>query len=155
VGAARKSSLTLVVLLLAVLIPLAVNTALVLVLHSWTGQVQTVTESWLAGTPKAEVPDVAFASSSLRIEVRTPMGNLPPTDDQLRALDGVLPNGLVIVVDNTYGEEIDVGTTGSGASTGCPGRKTPDGRDPGPCSQGHRCGQRWCVTFRHPKGAPP
>ena len=113
VGAGRKSYVTLVALLVAVLIPLALNTALVLLLHSWTGQIQTVAESWLSGIPQAEVTEVQFAASSFRIEVRVPPGDLPPTEELLEQLDGVVPDGLAIVVDTTYGEEIDVGTTGS------------------------------------------
>lgn len=113
VGARRKSSLTLVALLVAVLVPLALNTGLVLLLHSWTGQIQTVAEGWLSGTPEAEVTDVTFTSSSFRIEVRVPPGDLPPTDELLRQLDGTVPDGLAIIVDTTYGEEIDVGTTGT------------------------------------------
>jgi hypothetical protein len=96
-----------------VLVPLALNTGLVLLLHSWTGQIQTVAEGWLSGIPEAEVTDVTFTSSSFRIEVRVPPGDLPPTDELLRQLDGTVPDGLAIVVDTTYGEEIDVGTTGS------------------------------------------
>ena len=113
VGAERKSNVTLVVLLLAVLVPLGLNTALVLLLHSWTGQIQSVAEGWLSGVPKAEVTDVQFASSSFRINVRVPAGELPPTDELLRDLDTVLPSGLSIVLDTTYGEQVDVGTTGS------------------------------------------
>jgi uncharacterized hydrophobic protein (TIGR00271 family) len=112
VGAERKSYVTLVALLVAVLVPLGLNTALILVLHSWTGQVQTVTAEWLSGIPKAEVGDVQFASNAFRIEVRVPPGELPPTDQLLRELDDVLPAGLSIVVDTTYGEEVVVGTTG-------------------------------------------
>ena len=113
VGAERKSSLTLVLVLVAVLVPLAVNTALVLVLHSWSGRIQTAAEGWLAGTPQAQVTDVQFSSSAFRVEVRVPPGKLPPTDDLLRALDGQVPDGLVIMVDTTYGEEVEVGRTGS------------------------------------------
>ena len=113
VGAERKSYVTLVALLVAVLVPLALNTALVLLLHSWTGRIQDVAENWLAGVPEAEVTDVTFASSSFRIEVRVPPDELPPTDDLLRALDGQVPDGLAIVVDTTYGEEVDAGETGS------------------------------------------
>ncbi len=113
VGAPRKSSVTLVLLLVAVLVPLALNTALVLLLHSWSGRIQTVAEDWLSGNPKAEVTDVQFTSRSFRIEVRVPPGDLPPTDELLRALDGEVPDGLAIVVDTTYGDEVDVGTTGS------------------------------------------
>lgn len=113
VGAERKSSLTLVLVLVAVLVPLAVNTALVLVLHSWSGRIQAAAEGWLAGTPQAQVTDVQFSSSAFRVEVRVPPGQLPPTDDLLRALDGQVPDGLVIMVDTTYGEEVDAGRTGS------------------------------------------
>jgi uncharacterized hydrophobic protein (TIGR00271 family) len=113
VGAERKSYVTLVALLVAVLVPLGLNTTLILVLHSWTSDIQAVAEGWLSGIPEAEVTDVTFTSSSFRIEVRVPPGDLPPTDELLRDLDGTVPDGLAIVVDTTYGEEIDVGTTGS------------------------------------------
>jgi uncharacterized hydrophobic protein (TIGR00271 family) len=113
VGAGRKSYVTLVALLVAVLVPLALNTALILLLHSWTGRVQDVAETWLAGVPEADVTGVTFASSSFRIEVRVPPDDLPPTDALLRALDGQVPDGLSIVVDTTYGEEVDAGQTGS------------------------------------------
>jgi uncharacterized hydrophobic protein (TIGR00271 family) len=113
VGAERKSHVTLVVLLLAVLVPLALNTALVLLLHSWTGRIQTTAEGWLSGVPEAEVTGVDFASDSFRVQVVVPPGDLPPTDDLLRDLDGVVPDGLSIVVDTTYGEEVDAGKTGS------------------------------------------
>jgi len=113
VGAERKSYLTLAAVLLAVLVPLALNTALVLLLHSWTAQIQTVTTSWLSGIPNSEVNDVQFTSNSFRIQVRVPPGQLPPTNELLKELDAVLPEGFSIIVDTTYGEEVDVGTTGS------------------------------------------
>ena len=112
VGAQRKSYVTLVALLVAVLVPLALNTGLVLLLHSWTGRIQTVAEDWLSGVPEAEVTDVTFTSRSFRIDVRVPPGELPPTDQLLRQLDGEVPDGLTIAVDTTYGEEVEVGTTG-------------------------------------------
>ena len=58
--------------------------------------------------------DVEFTASAFRVDVRTPPGQLPPTDELLRALEGQVPDGLRIVVDTTYGEEIDAGSTGSG-----------------------------------------
>ena len=112
VGAQRKSYVTLVALLVAVLVPLALNTGLVLLLHSWTGRIQTVAEDWLSGVPEAEVTDVTFTSRSFRIEVRVPPGELPPTDQLLPQLDGEVPDGLTITVDTTYGEQVEVGTTG-------------------------------------------
>jgi uncharacterized hydrophobic protein (TIGR00271 family) len=114
VGAARRSSLTLAVVLVVVLVPLAANTALVLVLHSWTGSIQTAAQGWLADVPDAEVTGVQFSTDAFKVQVRVPPGQLPPTDGLLRALDGTVPDGLTIVVDTTYGEEIQAGTTGGG-----------------------------------------
>ena len=111
VGAQRKSYLTLVALLVAVLVPLALNTALVVLLHSWTGSIQTVAESWLSDVPAAEVTDVTFTSRSFVIDVQVPPARCP-TDDLLSALHGEVPDGFSIVVDTTYGEEVHVGTTG-------------------------------------------
>lgn len=112
IGAGRRSRLTIGVVLVAVLLPLAANTALVLVLHAWTERVQTVAEEWVAGIPGTEVTGVDFASGTFRIDVRTP-GALPPTDPLLEALDGVVLGAFPVVIDTTYGEEIEVGTTGS------------------------------------------
>ena len=114
VGARRKSSLTLGALLVAVLVPLALNTALVILLHSWTSTIHQVTELWLASVPTAEVTDVTFTSRTFVIDVQVPPGGLPPTDDLLVALQGEVPDGIAIVLDTTYGEEVHVGTTGSG-----------------------------------------
>ena len=65
-----------------------------LLLHSWTGRIQTVAEDWLSGVPEAEVTEVTFTSSSFRIDVRVPPGELPPTDELLEQLDGEVPDGL-------------------------------------------------------------
>jgi Domain of unknown function (DUF389) len=117
VGAERKSYAKLVALLAAVLVPLALNTAVVILLQSWTGTIHTVAESWLASVPTAEVTDVTFTSRSFVIDVQAPPDGLPPTDDLLSALHGEVPDGFSIVVDTTYGEEIAVGTTGSSGAS--------------------------------------
>jgi hypothetical protein len=117
VGAPRKSYLKLVAVLVAVLVPLALNTALVILLHSWTASIQRVATTWLAPVPAADVTDVTFTSRSFVIDVQAPPDQLPPTSELLRALDGEVPDGFDIVVVTTYGEEVAVGTTGStGAS---------------------------------------
>ncbi len=117
VGAGRKTYVRLVALLVAVLVPLALNTALVILLHSWTSNIQRVTEAWLSSVPEAVVTDVTFTSRSFVIDVQVPPGQLPPTQDLLSALHGEVPDGLAIVLDTTYGEEVAVGTTGAtGAS---------------------------------------
>ena len=116
VGAGRKSYLKLGVVLVAVLVPLALNTALVILLHTWTGNIQAVAESWLASVPAAEVTDVTFTSRSFVIDVQVPPDDLPPTDDLLTALHGEVPDGFDIVLVTTYGEEVAVGTTGGSAA---------------------------------------
>ena len=59
-------------------------------------------------------PTSTFTSSSFRIEVRVPPGRPArrPTTCCARSTAQV-PDGLSIVVDTTYGEEVDAGTTGS------------------------------------------
>ena len=97
VGAERKSFLTLGILLALVLVPLAANTALVVVLHGLSTRIESVAETWLAGSPQAEVTDVEYTASAFRVDVRTPPGHLPPTQQLLGALlaphDGGGPRG--------------------------------------------------------------
>jgi uncharacterized membrane protein len=112
VGAQRRTRVTLTALLLAVLLPLGANTALVLLLHQWSDEIETVSETWLAAVPSAEVTSVDFASSTFTVHVRTP-GDLPPPTALLEDLSATLPAGLTVVVDTTYGDEVEVGTTGA------------------------------------------
>lgn len=109
VGAGRRSRLTIGVVLVAVLVPLAANTAVVLALHAYTERVKGIATQWVAEQPGTEVTGVAFTSGAFRIDVRTP-GTLPPTDTLLDALDEALIGTFPVVVDTTYGEEIEVGT---------------------------------------------
>lgn len=118
VGAGRTSYVKLVAVLVAVLVPLALNTALVILLHRWTGTIQSVATEWLSSVPAADVTDVTFTSRSFVIDVQAPPGELPSTDALLADLHGKVPDGLEIVVVTTYGEEVAVGTTGSTGSAG-------------------------------------
>ena len=111
-GARRGTRLTIGVVLIAVMIPLAANTALVLLLHVWTERVQTIATQWVQDVPGAEVSGVDFESGTFRIDVRT-TDELPPTDTLLEALDGVVLGEFPVVIDTTYGSVIEVGTTGS------------------------------------------
>jgi uncharacterized hydrophobic protein (TIGR00271 family) len=112
VGAGRRTRFTIGLLLLAVMLPLAANTALVLVLHVWTERVQAIATEWVSGVPGAEVTGVDFESGTFRIDVRT-TDELPPTDTLLTSLDGVVLGEFPVVIDTTYGSVIDVGTTSS------------------------------------------
>ena len=110
IGARRGTRLTIGIVLVAVMIPLAANTALVLLLHVWTERVQTVATQWVQDVPGAEVSGVDFESGTFRIDVRT-TDELPPTDTLLEALDGVVLGEFPVVIDTTYGSVIEVGTT--------------------------------------------
>ena len=111
VGANRRSSFTLAVLTLLVLLPLAVNTAVVAGLHVWTERIRVVADEWVASVPGAEVTDVRFASGRFRVDVRTPE-DLPPAEQLLSALSGVVPDGFGLVVHTTVGEIVEVGQVG-------------------------------------------
>lgn len=110
IGARRGTRLTIGIVLIAVMIPLAANTALVLLLHVWTERVQTIATQWVQDVPGAEVSGVDFESGTFRIDVRT-TDELPPTDTLLEALDGVVLGEFPVVIDTTYGSVIEVGTT--------------------------------------------
>jgi len=112
VGPRRGTRLTIGVLLVAVMLPLAANTAFVLVLHLWTERVEAIATEWAADVPGAEVTGVDFESGTFRIDVRT-TEDLPPTDTLLEALDGVVLGEFPVVIDTTYGSVIDVGTPAS------------------------------------------
>jgi len=112
VGAQRRMSLTLGILLVAVLVPLALNTATVLLLHGWTQAIHRAAAEWAQRIPGAEVTDVQFSANAFRISLRAPE-TVVSTDGLLQAVDAVVPSGLAIVLDTTYGEEISVGTTGA------------------------------------------
>lgn len=112
VGAGRRTRFTIGLLLVAVMLPLAANTALVLVLHVWTERVQAIATEWVADVPGAEVTGVDFESGTFRIDVRT-TDDLPPTDTLLDALDGVVLGEFPVVIDTTYGSVIEVGTPSS------------------------------------------
>ncbi|HSO64924.1 MAG TPA: DUF389 domain-containing protein, partial [Ornithinibacter sp.] len=111
VGARRRSSLTLVALLVAVLIPLGLNTAVVLVLHTWTSDIERAAARWVSEAPGAEVTGVEFSSGAFRIDVRSP-GKVASTKGLLDEVEAEVPDGLPIVLDTTYGEAVAVGTTG-------------------------------------------
>ena len=76
--------------------------------------IQTAAEGWLRGTPEAQATGVQLSTNGFKVMVRVAPGHLPLTDSLLRALDGAVPDGLKIVADTTYFEEIEAGTTGGG-----------------------------------------
>jgi uncharacterized hydrophobic protein (TIGR00271 family) len=107
----RKAFTTMGILVVVVLVPLMANTAMAYLVTVWTGRVQSVAEDWIAGVPDGQIQSVDFASNSVHVYVQAP-GELPPVEDLVANLDGVIPNGIPVVVTSSVGQEIDAGTVG-------------------------------------------
>ncbi|NML53881.1 DUF389 domain-containing protein [Streptomyces sp. R302] len=108
---ARGTYAAMGVLFVVVFVPLAANTALTLLISSWTTGAKSVAEQWLDDTPGASVSSVDMSSHTMYIHVRAP-GDLPPVQTLLDRLEGRVPDGIPIVVDSAQGRRIDVGTVG-------------------------------------------
>ncbi|WP_416978217.1 TIGR00341 family protein [Streptomyces sp. T028] len=107
----RRTYAAMGLLFVVVFVPLAVNTALTLLINSWTNQAKSTAEQWLDDTPGASVTSVDMASRTMYIHVRAP-GDLPPVKALLARLEGRIPDGIPIVVDTARGRRIDAGKVG-------------------------------------------
>ncbi len=107
----RKTYVTLGVLFVLVLVPLALNTSVSYYVDALTARVETAAKDWVKSSPGAEVTKVDQHSLTFQVDVRLP-GELPPTADLMSRLEDELPDGFTIVVDTTNGEVLDAGTTG-------------------------------------------
>lgn len=107
----RRTRVTLIVLTIAVVVPLGLNTVLAYVDTAWERSAGDAAENWLQDTPGASIQGVDVVGSTIRIAVRAP-GDLPPAADLLEALDGRIPDGFDVELDTTVGEVVHVGTVG-------------------------------------------
>ncbi|MFR9799533.1 TIGR00341 family protein [Streptomyces sp. MS06] len=111
---ARRTFAAMVVLFVVVFVPLAANTALTLLINTWTARTKTAAEEWLADTPGASVTSVDVASRTIQVHVRVRVpGDIPPTQGLLDRLQGQVPDGVPIVVDTMRGQRFDVGSVGN------------------------------------------
>ncbi|MFE3634756.1 TIGR00341 family protein [Streptomyces sp. NPDC059168] len=108
---ARRAYAVLGVLFVVVFVPLAANTALTLLINTWTSRTRAAAQQWLADSPGASVTGVDAASRTMQIHVRSPE-DLPPVRSLLERLAGRIPNGIPVVVDTQRGQRIDAGTVG-------------------------------------------
>ncbi|MFC6344759.1 DUF389 domain-containing protein, partial [Nocardioides hankookensis] len=106
-----RTYVVLAVVAVLVTVPLAANTYANYRLQRWQTEVQDTSTAWLDDTPDAAVTDVEFHALTAYVYVQH-TGDLPPYDELLADLDRVLPDGIAIVVDSTFGREVDIGTTG-------------------------------------------
>jgi uncharacterized hydrophobic protein (TIGR00271 family) len=108
-GPARRASFTLGLLLVLVAIPLVLNTGLTLLLGVWVQRVHEISDTWVAQVPGASVTGVEVVSGSILVSVRSP-ADLPDPQGLLEALEGEVPSGLPISIDESRGSRDLVGT---------------------------------------------
>ena len=107
----RKAYLTISLLLVVVIIPLAANTLGAYLVSVWTERVQVTAEQWISAVPDATIQGVDFASNEVIVRVQTP-GDLPPVEELVADLEGEIPNGIPIAVTTSVGQLIQAGTVG-------------------------------------------
>jgi uncharacterized hydrophobic protein (TIGR00271 family) len=108
-GPARKARFALFLLLFVVGVPLVLNTALTLLLGVWVQRVHEVADTWVAQVPGATVTGVELVSGSILVSVRSP-SDLPDPQSLLDALDGEVPSGLPISIDESRGSREPIGS---------------------------------------------
>jgi uncharacterized hydrophobic protein (TIGR00271 family) len=110
----RRHGLVLVTLGLVIVFPLAGNTAATYALDRYSANVRSATEQWLTHTPHATVTKVSFTSpTDVHIYVRQP-GQLPPSSQLMQMLQGVVPDGVTVHVDDSVGADTTIGKVGAG-----------------------------------------
>ncbi|MFG2307204.1 DUF389 domain-containing protein [Streptomyces sp. NPDC048566] len=107
----RRAYVMLGLLFAAVLLPLGANTVTTVLINAWTSRTKAAAERWLADSPGASVTSVDAQSRTLYVHVRGP-GDLPPVGDLLDDLAGKIPDGVLIVVDATRGQQVTAGKVG-------------------------------------------
>jgi uncharacterized hydrophobic protein (TIGR00271 family) len=108
---ARRTRVTFAFLLVAVLVPLALNTVLTYFITAWDAKVEETARAWVADVPGAKVEGVELNATTFEVSVKTP-GALPPTHLLLEALNGKVPDGLRVKVLSTLGTTVDLGVIG-------------------------------------------
>lgn len=113
-GLARRHAYSAVgVVLVLVLVPLAANSAGAYLVALWAERVETAAQAWVEPAG-GRVTDVTVVSRTVIVSVEIP-GELPDADRLLNALEGEVPDGLVVTVDAGVGERIEAGVVGESA----------------------------------------
>ncbi len=107
-GAGFTGYLKLFAVLLVVVVPLALNTGFVYLLHWYSTKVEHAGRVWVAPIPGAEVIGVDASPQGFTLNIRSPQ-DLPPVSELMNQLKGELPPFLPITVDTTVGRSIDAG----------------------------------------------
>ena len=109
----HRTGLVIATVAVAVTVPLAGNTAATYAMDRYSADVRDATEQWLASTPTATVTKVDFTSlTDVHVYVRQP-GDLPAGSQLLQRLQGVIPDGITVHLDDSVGSDTTVGRVGS------------------------------------------
>ena len=106
----RLRRLTVGLLVVLVTIPLALNTTFTVAYGELVATTRRATERWLAGTTGAEVMSVENRGLTLVVRVAAPAA-LPRTDRLMSELSTQLPSGVPVVLERSFGERVDLGST--------------------------------------------
>ncbi len=104
----RRAHVTLGLMVVFVLLPLAGNTVATVFVGIWRDSADRAATRWLASTPGAEVNSIDVQSLGIIIRVTTPT-DPPPTSQLLAELAREISFPLEVVVEKTVGERIDAG----------------------------------------------
>jgi uncharacterized hydrophobic protein (TIGR00271 family) len=106
----RSTKVTFGVLVVLVVVPLVVNSALAYAYARLVESVRVTSERWITGTPGAELVGVEHQGFTAIVRVSAP-GELPPVSSLMTDLSAALPANIDVVVERSVGERIEVGTT--------------------------------------------
>jgi uncharacterized membrane protein len=98
------------------MIPLLANTVATTLVALWMQRVSNAAQAWVGQVPGARVIGVTVESRTAVISIICP-GEPPSVSELMKALDGQVPDGVQIEVDNSVGKQIDAGVVGGPAKT--------------------------------------
>lgn len=105
----RRAYIVVGVLTVVIVIPLAVNSAITILLAQWGNQIQAVTVDWLDDADDGgRVSGVTWSGLTATVEVATPDGTTPTISDLTASLEGTVPSGVSVVLDVSVGNEHQV-----------------------------------------------
>jgi uncharacterized hydrophobic protein (TIGR00271 family) len=107
----RRARITVGALLLLIALPLVGNTVASYALTLWEARVKATATGWVEDNPGAKVTSVEHVSTTFYIHVRAP-ADLPPVEELMSGLEGVVPDGFRVVVVSSRGEELASRTVG-------------------------------------------
>ena len=108
----RRARITVAALLLLIALPLVGNTIASYALTLWEAKVQSAAGDGVEDTPGATITSVDNVSTTFYIHVRSP-ADLPPVEELMSDIEGVVPDGFRVVVVSSRGEELASRTVGA------------------------------------------